>query len=243
MTDFILETLTIVLLISVLCVAWYLNKRIISLKAISQELSPLLNNLTGILTRSSSHLESLKNLSRDTKEFLAIQVPKADALKDDLIFLVDHGEKIARQLDASIDTHRQAQQSKPQHYSQPHPQVNAAPQHLQSSTFVPPMQQMQPQYAPTNVQPSQIDTYGSNGRMQATYYDNNPRDQYAHTSQTPSVPSYPVQEQIGSHTQRSVATGIKENFDPYGEYPAQPLFKPNQTLHSVNMLSNLKKIR
>lgn len=242
MNQIVLEIFTISLLAAVMIMAWYLNRRITSLKAISQELNPILNNLSAILTRSGSHLESLKNLSRDTKEFLAVQMPKADAVKEDLIFLVDHGEKIAKQLEQFIEQGRgeannKVHQAQTPVYSQPHP--HSAPQNNTRYDNGP-----KQQFSGYDTNNDMNQNYGSH--LQDTQLRQNP---YQNT--VPGYESYTThpnfEQPSPSASFQSSPNSVqkpKEVFDPYGEYPAQMMNRQTTNVNQpINVLSSLKKIR
>ena len=109
MQSIILDITIIGLLIGVMGYSWYLSRKLKLIKGVSSELAPILQNLSQVVSQVSINIDQLRRTSLDVKESLDKQLPKASALKDDLAFLMEHGDKLGDRLDRQFDLIRNAQ--------------------------------------------------------------------------------------------------------------------------------------
>jgi len=108
MHSFVLDFIMSGLLVAVIVYSVKLSQKIDTLNAIRAEITPLIGNLTTIMNQASANVARLKTLSGDINTSLGQSVPKAQALKDDLSFLVEHGERLAQRLEVKITEGRQS---------------------------------------------------------------------------------------------------------------------------------------
>jgi Domain of unknown function (DUF6468) len=133
MHSFVLDFIMAGLLVAVIVYSVRLSQKIDTLNSIRAEITPMIGNLTTIMNQASANVARLKTLSGDINTSLAQSVPKGEALKDDLIFLVDNGERIAQRLESGIYSGRlQAENARQVEKASPSPDVIKL--HPESST-------------------------------------------------------------------------------------------------------------
>lgn len=111
MQSIIIDVVMIVLLMGVMYYSWRLSQKLKVIKAVSGELAPILQNLSQVVTQVSMNIDQLRQTSLDVKESLSDQLPKACAVKDDLAFLLEHGDRLGDRLDKQYDKIRESQKA------------------------------------------------------------------------------------------------------------------------------------
>ncbi|MBP5856945.1 hypothetical protein KAJ83_07990 [Marivibrio halodurans] len=106
--------LDVVLACLLAAVIWYgfrLNRQLSALRKSREELKGLLEDFARSTDRAEAALDGLKRGARENIASVKQAVDKAEALKDDLVFLTKRGEEAADRLEAGItNTRPHAQQ-------------------------------------------------------------------------------------------------------------------------------------
>jgi hypothetical protein len=79
-----------------------LNKQLATLYQARGELQSFLEGFTGSLTKAEASMQLLRNTGETTFTAVHEALAKAQALRDDLSYLVERGEAIATHLDEAI---------------------------------------------------------------------------------------------------------------------------------------------
>jgi hypothetical protein len=82
---------------------WILARKIYRFKEVTSAITPNIHQVSGYVNQISKQIETFKNVSDQQKQFFTKNMPKAQALEDDLQTLLEHCEKIATRLDHLID--------------------------------------------------------------------------------------------------------------------------------------------
>ena len=101
--------LDVVLACLLAAVIWYglrLNRQLSALRKSREELKTLLEDFSRSTDRAEAALDGLKRGARDNIASVKQAVDKAEALKDDLVFLTKRGEETADKLEAGISAGR-----------------------------------------------------------------------------------------------------------------------------------------
>lgn len=104
-----LDLIVIALLVSTILYAVKLNKQLTTLYQSRGELQSFLQSFTGSLTKAELSMQALRSTGETTFTAVHEALTKAQALRDDLSYLVERGEAIASNLDESIRQGRQLQ--------------------------------------------------------------------------------------------------------------------------------------
>lgn len=105
----IVDLIVIGLLGATLVYALRLNKQLSSLYQARGELQTFLEGFTGSLTKAESSMQALRSTGETTFSAVHEALSKAQALRDDLSYLVERGETIASHLDEAIREARSLQ--------------------------------------------------------------------------------------------------------------------------------------
>ena len=105
-----IELVADVLVIVFLCVtigfAVKLNKRLMAFYQDRQELQEFMDQFTLSLSRADSQIKDLRGLGESVFKSAQEQTQKAQALRDDLVFLMQRGEDLAQTLESGIRSAR-----------------------------------------------------------------------------------------------------------------------------------------
>lgn len=113
MTSFIIEIVTIILLLATISYAYTLNRRIQMIHNNRDELTTLLNGFNGALAKAETSVEALRTSGYEAINTLKTSLEEARTIRDDLQFLVERGEEIANQLENGIRKKRESNVVKP----------------------------------------------------------------------------------------------------------------------------------
>lgn len=113
MISFIIEILTIILLMATISYAFILNRRIQMIHGNKDELTILLNGFSTALEKAEMSVGALRTSGFEAITTLKESLDEARAIRDDLQFLVDRGEDIANQLESGIRKKRESNVVKP----------------------------------------------------------------------------------------------------------------------------------
>lgn len=103
----ILDLIVIVLLISTIAYALYLNRRLTSIYHSRGELQQFLKNFTASMAKAENSMALLKDSGENAFAKVHEHMKQGTVLKDDLTFLIERGETIANQLDDAVRQSRQ----------------------------------------------------------------------------------------------------------------------------------------
>lgn len=104
-----LDLIVIALLVATILYAVKLNKQLTTLYQSRGELQSFLQSFTESLTKAELSMQALRSTGETTFTAVHEALTKAQALRDDLSYLVERGEAIASNLDESIRQGRQLQ--------------------------------------------------------------------------------------------------------------------------------------
>lgn len=121
---FILDVLVAVLLVVTIIYAVMLNRRLARLRKDKDELEALARTFGEATARADDSIGTLRN----TADALDQRIEKAQALRDDLVFLMDRGGSVADRLEDSVRSARDdlGMGPSPAHPTQPIQTVEAA---------------------------------------------------------------------------------------------------------------------
>lgn len=105
-TEVLLDGLLAVLLVATILYAAILNRRLTHLRQGREELRTLIVEFTSATDRAHSGMESLRQASEISGGELKECVDRAQALRDDLSFLLERGTKVADRLVGSVSAAR-----------------------------------------------------------------------------------------------------------------------------------------
>ena len=98
----IVNALVAILLIAVIAHAVVLNRRLKSWRAEAGELERLIITFNGAITRAETALGGLKQAVREDGQSLDVAQKRAQALRDDLAYLVERGGSLADRLEEAV---------------------------------------------------------------------------------------------------------------------------------------------
>jgi hypothetical protein len=131
----VIDLVVIGFLIATLIHALRINKQLSNLYQARGELQSFLEGFTSSLVKAETSMQALRNTGETTFTAVHEALTKAQALRDDLSYLVDRGETIATHLDEAI---REARlwHKEMQSYSLPHENNKTSPAHTQENEFL-----------------------------------------------------------------------------------------------------------
>lgn len=94
----VLDLIMVGLLAATIAYAIILNKQIIKLRESRGEMNELIKGLNEAMTRAESGVRGLKKAAADTGDDLQRSVTRAQALRDELEFMIDAGDALANRL-------------------------------------------------------------------------------------------------------------------------------------------------
>lgn len=104
--NLLLNLLIIGLLMTTITYCWMLNRRIKIIQDSKSELSQLLQYFDESTTRASESIIALQSASKKIGENIQARIEKANFLMEDLAFMVEKGNRLANQLEASFAVNR-----------------------------------------------------------------------------------------------------------------------------------------
>lgn len=133
----VINALIIVLLAVTIGYCWLLNRRIKILQDSRGEMAQLLKHFDESTTKASESIIALQTASKKIGETIQQRMDKANYLIDDLTFMIEKGNKLANQMEASFAVGRaQARvsaaqppkpQPRPERVAEPQPAAKAEP--------------------------------------------------------------------------------------------------------------------
>lgn len=106
MHSLIIDCVMIALLIGVMFYSWRMGKKLKVLKSISNDMSPVLHDLSKVLAQTQINLAQLRTTAKTIEAELDKKLPEAESIRDDLTLLVEHGNKLGNRLDDKLDAVR-----------------------------------------------------------------------------------------------------------------------------------------
>lgn len=100
--NLMLNLLIVVLLAATISYCWILNRRIKILQDSKSELAKLLKYFDESTQRASESIIALQTASKKIGENIQMRIDKANFLLDDLVFMIEKGNKIANQMEAGF---------------------------------------------------------------------------------------------------------------------------------------------
>ncbi len=88
-----------------------LQAQLHKVKQSSQEITPSLRSLSVMMDHQMQHVKKMTQTYEDVKKKLETDVGKLTLLKDDMGFLVDHGDKLYQRIDGKLDELKTYEQS------------------------------------------------------------------------------------------------------------------------------------
>jgi hypothetical protein len=104
--NLILDIVIVGLLGATVVYCWILNKRIKILQDSKSELAQLLHHFDESTRRASDSIIALQTASKKIGENIQNRIDKANFLLDDLAFMIEKGNKLANQMEASFAVNR-----------------------------------------------------------------------------------------------------------------------------------------
>lgn len=101
-----LDLIVIALLVATIAYAFILNRKLATLHDSKEELRHFLETFAESLGQAKSGVEYLKKVSLDSSKDLQEKIRQAKALRDELGFFVDNGEKTITKLETYIQATR-----------------------------------------------------------------------------------------------------------------------------------------
>jgi hypothetical protein len=95
----ITDLIMILLLLGVIVQSIRLHRVVATVRNLNREVSPMINELSTIITQSARSIEHLKEASLEAHYHIAEKLKSSHTLRTDLEFLIQHGEKIADRLE------------------------------------------------------------------------------------------------------------------------------------------------
>lgn len=117
----ILDIVMVALLVATIAYAIILNRQIIKLRESRGEMIDLIRGLNDAMVKAETGVRSLKKTASDTGEDLQRTVNQAQALRDELSFMIEAGDVLANRLGGVHDG----------------PRHSVSPSHLRSSNDIP----------------------------------------------------------------------------------------------------------
>src|SRR3984885_11490246 len=102
LANLMLNLVIVVLLAVTICYCWILNRRIRVLQDSKSELAQLLKHFDESTQRASESIIALQTASKKIGENIQFRIDKANYLMDDLSFMIDRGNKLTNQMEASF---------------------------------------------------------------------------------------------------------------------------------------------
>lgn len=102
----LMDLVVVVLLSMTIAYCWNLNRRIKVLQDSKSELAQLLKHFDESTQRASESIIALQTASKKIGENIQFRIDKANYLLDDLSFMIERGNKLANQLEASFAVNR-----------------------------------------------------------------------------------------------------------------------------------------
>lgn len=97
-----LNVIMVALLVATIAYCWILNRRIQVLQDSKSELANLLRHFDESTQRASESIVALQTASKKIGESIQNRIDKANFLLDDLSFMIEKGNKLANQMEASL---------------------------------------------------------------------------------------------------------------------------------------------
>jgi hypothetical protein len=97
-----LNVIMVALLVATIAYCWLLNRRIKVLQDSKSELAHLLRHFDESTQRASESIVALQTASKKIGENMQSRIDKANFLLDDLSFMIEKGNKVANQMEASF---------------------------------------------------------------------------------------------------------------------------------------------
>lgn len=97
-----LNVIMVALLVATIAYCWLLNRRIQVLQDSKSELAHLLRHFDESTQRASESIIALQTASKKIGENIQARIDKANFLLDDLSFMIEKGNKMANQMEASL---------------------------------------------------------------------------------------------------------------------------------------------
>jgi hypothetical protein len=101
-TETILDLLVIALLIPTIIYAVILNRRLTALRKSRDELAKVVANFNDATMRAEAGIPKLKKATNEANVALKDRVEKAQALRDDLAFMIERAEELAAKLESAV---------------------------------------------------------------------------------------------------------------------------------------------
>lgn len=106
MDSILLDLVMIGLLGGVIVVSYRLNAKLQNLRKMEGEVGPVLQHFSVMMNQITQKVERLKQSTEELHGKISQQLPKAQVLRDDLHYLMEHGERLAKKLDHIIETNK-----------------------------------------------------------------------------------------------------------------------------------------
>ncbi|MEK9596126.1 MAG: DUF6468 domain-containing protein, partial [Rhodospirillaceae bacterium] len=97
----ILDVMLVILLIATIIYALMLNRRLSLLRSDGVEMEDFIQRLNSASQRAEGALSGIKMTAENAQAIMAENAGKAAALRDELLFLIDRGEKLSDDLAVS----------------------------------------------------------------------------------------------------------------------------------------------
>ncbi len=98
----ITDIIMILLLIGVIVQSLRLHRVVATVRNLNREVSPMIHELSTIITQSTRSIENLKEASLEAHRHISEKLKSSNTLRTDLEFLIQHGEKIAERLEELV---------------------------------------------------------------------------------------------------------------------------------------------
>ncbi len=99
--DLILDGVMIVLLLATVIYAFLLNRRLAVLRSDKDALESFIERFTEATAKADSSIRGMRNTAEQCRSMLGDPLSKAEALRDELLFLIDRADKSAERLAGS----------------------------------------------------------------------------------------------------------------------------------------------
>ena len=104
--NLLVDIVIVIMLGITICYCWILNRRIKVLQDSKSELAQLLKYFDESTQRASESIIALQTASKKIGENIQMRIDKANYLVDDLAFMIEKGNKVANQIEASFAVQR-----------------------------------------------------------------------------------------------------------------------------------------
>jgi hypothetical protein len=101
---FALDIFLIVLLVLAIGYGFVLNRRIVALRRDQKSLDKLAASFNSATVRAEASISQLRSTTQDSVRALQQSIVKADAVRGDLEYLLDRGERTADRLEGAVRT-------------------------------------------------------------------------------------------------------------------------------------------